>query len=124
MVCAASFKNGAHIALIHRSHLLMHEHSLSGLIEINQCKLFVLQSLPCFAESGDLRLTRGQTSEDGTAQFGQLEVFNGGGWGTVCDRSGEGSTTGLAVFSDESVAVACKQLGFAEGSKSRLSVRC
>lgn len=58
-------------------------------------------------------------------------MFNAGGWDTACDRTvssfGFGFSIGqrrnVAEFTDESVDVACKQLGCAEGSKTQLSVR-
>lgn len=77
------------------------------------------------AGTGDLRLVGGRLSEDGDAEFGRLEIFNDGGWGMVCDRTGSGfgANFGLARFTDASVAVACKQLGFREGFKTELSVR-
>ena len=81
----------------------------------------------CAAE-GDLRLSGGGTSESG-AQFGRLEVFSTGGWGTVCGglqrasgRFGIG-TAQPVVFSEASADVACQQLGFQEGVLTATPVR-
>ena len=76
------------------------------------------------AERGELRLTNGAASEDGGAEFGRLEIFNDGGWGAVCDRTGSGfrQDQSLGDFTNASVIVACKQLGFAEGVKTQLTV--
>ena len=54
-----------------------------------------------------MRLTGGATAEDGSAEFGRLEVFFRGGWGRVCDTSSV--TRG-------SVAVVCSLLGFNQGT--------
>ena len=80
--------------------------------------------IACSAETGDLRLASGMASEDGNAEFGRLEIFNDGGWGTVCDRTGSGfgQNRFLGDFTEASVDVACKQLGFAEGVKTQVSV--
>lgn len=77
------------------------------------------------AATGDLRLVGGETSADGGSQFGRLEVFNAGGWGTVCDRSGDGfgRQRNLANFTPASVDVACQQLGFIDGAKTEIAVR-
>ena len=77
------------------------------------------------AATGDLRLVGGRTSDDASSQFGRLEVFNDGGWGTLCDRTGEvfGQNPGQAEFTSASVDVACQQLGFVEGAKTEVAVR-
>lgn len=81
------------------------------------------------AEEGDLRLADGATSDDGAAQFGRLEIYAKGGWGTVCS-SGFGGPFGSfgfgtpsAFFSAESADVACRQLGFKKGSTMQPMVR-
>ena len=70
------------------------------------------------AEEGELRLTGGFTSAAG-AQYGRLEVFSRGGWGTVCGgvpvQRSLGGPSPPAPFSAASAAVACRQLGFEEG---------
>ena len=75
---------------------------------------------------GDLRLTGGGTSESG-AQFGRLEVFSTGGWGTVCGGqrrpSRPFSRVNPVVFSEASADVACQQLGFQEGVLTATPVR-
>lgn len=72
-----------------------------------------------FAEVGDVRLAGGVTSDVSGAQYGRLEVFSNGGWGAVCDRRGDrfDPNRAAAFFSDASVAVACRQLGFSAGIK-------
>lgn len=76
---------------------------------------------------GDLRLTGGLTSDDGNAEFGRLEIFNDGGWGTVCNRPER--RYGVAVdldsgsFTEAAIDVACMQLGYAEGARTPLPVR-
>ena len=77
------------------------------------------------AATGDLRLVGGRTSDDASSQFGRLEVFNDGGWGTVCDRTGQGfgQNRGFPDFTSASVDVACQQLGFVVGAKTKVSVR-
>lgn len=73
------------------------------------------------AAVGDLRLTRGGTSNDGNAEFGSLEIFDGGGWGSVCEVGPVGPFSGIitnvAPFPEASVDVACRQLGFDGGAK-------
>lgn len=81
-----------------------------------------------FAATGDLRLVGGATSEDGSGQFGRLEVFNKGGWGTVCNAFGSGfaRSTGPRATTSASINVACQQLGFMEGATTEIAVcfRC
>ena len=75
------------------------------------------------ADEGDLRLADGITADDGSAQYGRLEMYSGGGWGTVCmaERvvgSQLDAITGnreIAFFSDASTSVACRQIGFSHG---------
>lgn len=58
------------------------------------------------------------TSEDGTAQYGRLEVFHQGGWGTVCDNTFIGrelKQASMPDFSTGAADVACRQLGFQQG---------
>jgi len=59
------------------------------------------------ADEGDLRLADGITSDDGSAQFGRLEVYSQGGWGTVCGAAGN-EADGLQAL----LSVCCRQLGF------------
>lgn len=79
------------------------------------------------ADAGDLRLAGGAKSDvrGAHAQFGRLEVFSNGGWGAVCDRRGDRYDPNRddALFTDASVTVACKQLGFSAGIKISVFVR-
>lgn len=64
-----------------------------------------------------MRLAGGATADGGAAQFGRLEVFFRGGWGTVCfqdEAEGYYDEAG-PEFTAGAVSVACRQLGFAEG---------
>ena len=75
----------------------------------NSCTISSALSTATFDQSnvflsGDLRL------QDGTAaDNGRLEVFNNGQWGTVCDD----------VFGTNDARVACRQLGYPQGSVIR-----
>lgn len=62
------------------------------------------------AENGAVRLTGGAASEGGLSQYGRLEVFNEGGWGSVCSRRGF-----TRPFTPADADVACRSLGFAGG---------
>ena len=67
-------------------------------------------------------------SEDGNAQFGRLEIFDQGGWGTVCDNpdnTGGGLFEAIrdASLTQESVELACKQIGFEAGEMIPKAVR-
>lgn len=62
------------------------------------------------------------------AEYGRLEVFSGGGWGSVCDRPLRQDGSGFvdvfdARFTENAANVACRQLGFMSGAKTVLSVR-
>ena len=59
------------------------------------------------ADEGDLRLTNGIAADDGSAQFGRLEVYSQGGWGTVCGVPASDADGMQAI-----VSVCCRQLGF------------
>lgn len=81
-------------------------------------------------EEGNLRLADGATSEDGSAQFGRLEIYAKGGWGTVCSEGfgGFGANpfaipSPAAAFPPEAADVACQQLGFKKGSAMQPVVR-
>jgi len=70
------------------------------------------------AEEGDLRLADGLTAADGSAQYGRLEMYRGGGWGTVCNADSRETALGREFslnLTDASAAVACRQLGFSNG---------
>lgn len=83
----------------------------------------------CAAE-GDLRLVGGGISDDGSAEYGRLEIFRQAGWGSICDSlmaflsPVPGRSTPGGFFSRDSVGVACRQLGYPQGIKSvRRAVR-
>ena len=52
-----------------------------------------------------MRLAGGATAEDGSAEYGRLEVFFRGGWGRVCRTVSRGS-----------VALVCSLLGYDQGA--------
>ena len=74
------------------------------------------------AEEGDLRLADGLTAEDGSSQYGRLEMFSGG-CGTVCNFEGQDPALPsferrrgeVIYFTETSALVACRQLGFSDG---------
>eukprot|EP00892_Ulva_mutabilis_P004962 jgi/Ulvmu1/2838/UM144_0002.1 len=77
---------------------------------------------------GDLRLTGGGMAdlERGRAEYGRLEVFSGGGWGSICDAELMEDVSDFvdvfdARFTDAAVSVACRQLGYAAGEKALLA---
>ena len=75
-----------------------------------------------------MRLAQGGTSENGNAQFGRLEIFDQGGWGSVCDNPEDSQnfpSRGLkdASLTQLSVDIACKQIGFEGGEKIPKAVR-
>lgn len=71
------------------------------------------------AAEGDLRLApeASGASEDGTAEFGRLEIFARGGWGTICDREADSKFT-VERLPASSFSSACRQLGFDTGERT------
>ena len=68
-------------------------------------------------EEGDVRLANSVLAADGSAEYGRLEVFHSGGWGTVCDTALIAFTRlrRLAGFNVGAADVACRQLGYQHG---------
>ena len=64
------------------------------------------------AVEGDLRLSNGAMAADGSAEYGRLEVFHNGGWGTVCDRAFVNRNFRGADINSGSADVACRVLGY------------
>lgn len=64
-----------------------------------------------------MRLANGAVAGDGSAEFGRLEVFHDGGWGTVCDNSFIHRRRRTPDFSSGAADVACRQLGYQRGSQ-------
>lgn len=63
-------------------------------------------------------MSDGITAEDGSAQFGRLEFYSAGGWGTVCNLQNldfGADPEPLVPFTDASAVIACRQLGFSDG---------
>lgn len=69
-----------------------------------------------------MRLALAVPLADGSAEAGRLEVFTDGGWGTVCDRKDNFKRE--PAFSAESAVVACRQLGFQDGTQIGALVLC
>lgn len=67
------------------------------------------------AGEGDVRLALGASAPDGSAEYGRLEIFHAGGWGTVCDNAFINRFGRPPGFSPGSADVACRQMGFKEG---------
>lgn len=75
------------------------------------------------AGEGDVRLSRGAAAPNGSAEYGRLEIFHKGGWGTVCDNTFMERSSRNPRFSQGSAAVACRQLGFQAGIQIQTLVR-
>jgi len=73
-------------------------------------------TLSC-AEEGSVRLANSVVAGDGSAEFGRLEVFHEGGWGTVCDNAFINRFSRTPVFTAGAADVACRQLGYQRGSQ-------
>lgn len=76
-----------------------------------------------YADEGDIRLNLGETNEDGTAEYGRLEIFYQGGWGTVCGKTPRERLDTAPNFREESATVACRQLGYTRGMRVSELVR-
>lgn len=73
---------------------------------------FFLAPYPsCIAYAGTNGAVRLADGESGPGfEYGRLEVFSEGSWGSVCDRTG---------FTTASAQIACKSLGFDGGAPLR-----
>lgn len=70
-----------------------------------------------YAEEGDVRLANSVLAADGGAEYGRLEVFHSGGWGTVCNTGFITRFSRLTGFNAGAADVACRQLGYQQGSQ-------
>ena len=75
------------------------------------------------AEEGDIRLANSVIAADGSAEYGRLEVFYNGGWGTVCDTSLFVRFRRPIGFNVGAADVACRQLGYQQGFQIQKLVR-
>lgn len=66
-------------------------------------------------EEGDLRLANGAVAANGSAEYGRLEVFHNGGFGTVCDNAPLFDNDRRPPFNSQAANVACRQLGYQQG---------
>lgn len=80
-------------------------------------------TLRCDAEEGAVRLANGAAADGGGAEYGRLEVFHDGGWGTVCDNAAIEEAGRRPAFNAASATVACRQLGYQEGFQLQNLVR-
>ena len=86
--------------------------------------LVLMQHPSLLAAEGELRLGNGVMAADGSAEYGRLEVFYNGGWGTVCDNESEEFLGDRrSIFTDASADVACRQLGYLNGFQIQVLVR-
>lgn len=65
------------------------------------------------AGEGDARLAVSVLSANATAEYGRLEVFHSGGWGTVCDTDFTDRGQDRPAFGGADVV--CRQLGYQHG---------
>ena len=62
-----------------------------------------------------MRLANSVLAADGSAEYGRLEVFHSGGWGTVCANAFFIRLLSGVTFGAGSADVACRQLGYRQG---------
>ena len=88
-------------------------------------QLFYIHTGCYSAEEGDVRLRNGAVSAGADAEYGRLEIFHSGGWGTVCDTHFAERTSRNPSFTRGAEDVACKQLGYKQGFQipSLVSIR-
>ena len=80
-----------------------------------RCSAFWYRICQAGAEEGDIRLANSIIAPDGSAEFGRLEVFHNGGWGTVCDTTLIDRPLRQVGFNAGAADVACRQLGYQQG---------
>jgi len=76
-----------------------------------------------YAAEGDVRLANSVLAADGSAEYGRLEVFHSGGWGTVCDNAFINRFRRSVEFNAGAADVACRQLGYQQGIQIQKLVR-
>lgn len=76
----------------------------------------------CAAGEGDMRLAQSVAAADGSAEYGRLEIFHEGGWGTVCDNAFINRFQRSLDLSDGAANGACRQLGYGEGFQIQLGI--
>ena len=70
-----------------------------------------------------MRLANSVLAADGSAEYGRLEVFHSGGWGTVCDNAFINRFRRSVEFNTGAADVACRQLGYQQGFQIQKLVR-
>ena len=87
------------------------------------CWVYVHKRCHVCAEEGAVRLANSVIAADGSAEYGRLEVFHNGGWGTVCDTAFGNRFFRQSGFDADAAQVACRQLGYQEGFQIQKLVR-
>jgi hypothetical protein len=69
------------------------------------------------AEEGSIRLVGGESSTDGAAVYGRLQINHNGMWGTICDfeTGRQFKVDGKYGFNEPAADIACGELGYKKG---------